>query len=131
MATAFSKTTTAEQVEGSTASSAVQHESACARCGGLLVPDFAMDLLFCIGETKFAAQRCVQCGEIVDPVILGNRRTKQEPMIAQLSGREGGPNIRVMYKQYFQPTRVVLVFQNQGGFLCGVTGCFRSDWGWH
>ena len=96
MATAFSKTTTAEQVEGSTASSAVQHESACARCGGLLVPDFAMDLLFCIGETKFAAQRCVQCGEMVDPVILSNRGTKQEPTIAQLSGRTVAPNIRAM-----------------------------------
>ena len=96
MATAFSKTTTAEQVEGSTASSAVQHESTCARCGRLLVQDFAMDVFLCMGETKFAAQRCVQCGEIVDPVILSNRRTKQEPMIAQLSGRTVAPNIRVM-----------------------------------
>jgi hypothetical protein len=46
-----------------------------------------MDLLSCIGETEFAAQRCVQCGEIVDPVILSNRATKQEPMTAELPGK--------------------------------------------
>ena len=52
-----------------------------------MVTDFCMDLLFCIGETEFAAQRCVQCGEIVDPVILRNRGTKQEPVTAQPAGK--------------------------------------------
>jgi hypothetical protein len=46
-----------------------------------MVTDFYMDLLFCIGETEFAAQRCVQCGEVVDPVILRNRGTRREPMM--------------------------------------------------
>jgi hypothetical protein len=59
-----------------------------------MVTDFCMDLLFCIGETEFAAQRCVQCGEIVDPVILRNRGTKQEPVTAQLAGKMV-PNNRV------------------------------------
>ena len=58
-------------------------ESTCARCGGLMVTDFSMDLLFCIGETEFAAKRCVQCGEIVDPVILENRGTTQETVAVQ------------------------------------------------
>jgi hypothetical protein len=66
-----------------TDSSGAPHESMCARCGGLMVTDFYMDLLFCIGETEFAAKRCVQCGEVVDPVILRNRGTKQEPVTAQ------------------------------------------------
>ena len=44
-----------------------------------MVTDFCMDLLFCIGETEFAAQRCVQCGEIVDPVILRNRGITEDP----------------------------------------------------
>lgn len=37
----------------------------CSRCGGLMVMEQLIDL---------PAQRCVQCGEIVDPVILHNRQ---------------------------------------------------------
>lgn len=37
----------------------------CSRCGGLMVTEQSIDL---------PAQRCVQCGEIVDPVILHNRQ---------------------------------------------------------
>jgi quercetin dioxygenase-like cupin family protein len=37
----------------------------CARCGGLMVTEQHVDL---------SAQRCVQCGEIIDAVILQNRR---------------------------------------------------------
>ena len=37
----------------------------CSRCGGLMVMEHLID---------FTALRCVQCGEIVDPVILHNRR---------------------------------------------------------
>ena len=87
MATAFTKKTRAEQLRNHAATSASTHESICGRCGGLLVIDFYMDLLFCIGETEFAAQRCVQCGEIVDPVILHNRGMNHEPMTAQATGR--------------------------------------------
>ena len=65
----------------------VPHESTCTRCGGLMVTDFYMDLLFCIGETEFAAKRCVQCGEIVDAVILSNRQLRQDSMAIQLAGK--------------------------------------------
>jgi hypothetical protein len=37
----------------------------CTRCGGLMVTEQFIDL---------PAHRCVQCGEIVDPVILQNRQ---------------------------------------------------------
>jgi len=37
----------------------------CARCGGFMVTEQLMD---------HPAHRCVQCGEVVDPVILHNRR---------------------------------------------------------
>ena len=94
MARAWSEEARAEQLGGHTVSSAAPHQSVCARCGGLMVTDFCMDLLFCIGETEFAAQRCVQCGEIVDPVILRNRGTKQEPVTAQPAGKMV-PNNRV------------------------------------
>lgn len=59
-------------------SSAVLHESSCARCGGLMVGDFCMDLLHSTCELELAAKRCVQCGEVVDPVIQRNRRLRQE-----------------------------------------------------
>lgn len=43
-----------------------------------MVNDFCMDLLNGTGELEFAAKRCVQCGEVVDPVIARNRRVRQE-----------------------------------------------------
>ena len=87
MARALTEKTRDEQLGNHTVSSAAQHESTCARCGGLMVADFCMDLLFCIGETEFAAKRCVQCGEIVDPVILRNRQLRQNSMAVQLAGK--------------------------------------------
>ncbi len=46
----------------------------CWRCGGLMVTEQCFDLLDDSGHLHFLAQRCVQCGELVDPVILRNRR---------------------------------------------------------
>ena len=87
MATALTEKTRSEQVGNHTVSSAVPHESTCTRCGGLMVDDLCMDLLNSFGESKFVAKRCVQCGEVVDPVILSTRQIRQEPMTAQLAGR--------------------------------------------
>ena len=87
MVRAWSGETRAEQLGSHTVSSAAPHQSTCTRCSGLMVTDFYMDLLFCIGETECAAQRCAQCGEIVDSVILRNRRIKQEPVAAQPAGK--------------------------------------------
>ncbi|MBI5316509.1 MAG: hypothetical protein HZB34_11105 [Nitrospirae bacterium] len=87
MARAFLERTTEKYPAHSTASSAVQYQSTCIRCGGLMVTDFSMDVLFCLDETEFAAIRCVQCGEIVDPVILRNRGVQQGPKTTQLAGR--------------------------------------------
>ena len=87
MVRAWSGETRAEQLGSHTVSSAAPHQSVCARCGGLMVTDFCMDLLFCIGETEFPARRCVQCGEIVDPVILRNRGITHAPVTAQAAGK--------------------------------------------
>ena len=86
MARALTEKLRNEQLPNHTAISAIQHESMCARCGGLMVNDFCMDVLNSFGESKFDAKRCVQCGEVVDPVILKNRRTGQVPMMVQLAG---------------------------------------------
>jgi transposase len=40
----------------------------CPRCGGLMVHEWGTDSM------ENAGQRCVQCGELVDSVILENRR---------------------------------------------------------
>jgi hypothetical protein len=40
----------------------------CPRCGGLMVAEWCQDL------SNYSGQRCVQCGELIDPVILENRR---------------------------------------------------------
>jgi hypothetical protein len=94
MATALTEKTRAERLESPTVFSVAPQESTCARCGGLMVTEFCMDLLFCIGETEFAAQRCVQCGEVVDPVILRNRQLRHDATTARLVGKTL-PNHRV------------------------------------
>ena len=42
----------------------------------VLVTEQCFDLLSDNGHVDFLAQRCVQCGELVDPVILRNRRLR-------------------------------------------------------
>jgi hypothetical protein len=46
----------------------IQSEDRCSRCSGLMVAEWCEDL------SDYRAQRCVQCGEVIDPVILQNRR---------------------------------------------------------
>ena len=82
MATAFNEKTKNKQLANHTVSPSAHHESTCARCGGIMVNDSYLDLLNNVGESNFSAKRCVQCGEVVDPVILRNRGARQEPMTA-------------------------------------------------
>ena len=59
------------------ASGSVQCESPyCTRCGGLLVDERCMDIGESLGGYWFMAMRCVQCGDIVDEVILRNRHAQ-------------------------------------------------------
>ena len=87
MARAFAEKKNNEQLGHHTGSSAIQHGSTCTRCAGLMVQDFCLDVLGNIGESEFAAKRCVQCGEVVDSVILLNRQLRQEPMTVQPAGK--------------------------------------------
>ncbi|MGE0470775.1 MAG: hypothetical protein AB7L09_23175 [Nitrospira sp.] len=54
--------------------------SICLRCGGLMVDEISMDLMNVGSELECATKRCVQCGDILDRLILRNRRIRQEPM---------------------------------------------------
>jgi hypothetical protein len=58
-------------------------KSICLRCGGLMVKEFSLDLLNSSSELECATKRCVQCGDILDPVILRNRCIGQQPTTVQ------------------------------------------------
>jgi hypothetical protein len=67
-----------DKFQGQASTSAVRDESICTRCGGLMVNDLCMDVFNSTGELDFAARRCVQCGEVIDPVIEHNRQLRQK-----------------------------------------------------
>ncbi len=46
----------------------------CSRCQGLMVIEQGFDSLTGAGPALVPIRRCVQCGEVIDPVILQNRR---------------------------------------------------------
>ena len=73
----------------SVCSPAFRYGTTCPRCGGLMVGDFCMDLLNGIGELQISASRCVQCGEVVDPVILRNRRIQRPSSTSSLLASVG------------------------------------------
>jgi hypothetical protein len=54
----------------------------CSRCGGLMVTEQCFDLHSDGGRLGFPVRRCVQCGEVIDPVILRNRyqRSNSDPL---------------------------------------------------
>jgi hypothetical protein len=87
MARALTKRMSNEPLGSHTVSSAVPHGSICTRCGGLMVNSFYLDLLNSTGELEIAAKRCVQCGEVVDSVILLNRQLRQDSLAIQLGGK--------------------------------------------
>jgi hypothetical protein len=80
MATVLGAKATATEGGTQRTPSGSSHHTNCARCGGLMVSDCCINLLSSTGELEFAAKRCVQCGEVVDPVIQRNRRIGHESM---------------------------------------------------
>jgi len=58
-----------QSIEATARSRARTHRAdRCPRCSGLMVAEWCEDL------SDYTAQRCLQCGEVIDPVILQNRR---------------------------------------------------------
>lgn len=64
---------TMTSVAGTTTSSRIHQPTHCARCGGWMVEERCMDIGESLGGYWFWGQRCIQCGDIVDEVILRNR----------------------------------------------------------
>lgn len=73
MATASAERTGKEVPLTHTGAPGFRYRTTCVRCGGLMVGEYCMDLTNCAGKLKVETLRCVQCGEVVDPVILANR----------------------------------------------------------
>ena len=48
--------------------SRIERTDRCPRCNGLMVAQWCEDL------SDYSGRRCVQCGELIDPVIMQNRR---------------------------------------------------------
>jgi len=45
----------------------------CQRCKGLMIPDSFVDFRDDTGHLMFKGWRCVNCGEVVDPLVLTHR----------------------------------------------------------
>lgn len=57
----------------------------CRKCNGKMVREKFYDYLDGTGKYCFNGQRCLLCGDIVDPVIMGNRKIKihEKPRVAR------------------------------------------------
>lgn len=55
----------------------------CVRCHGLMVIEQCFDFAGDADHLDCLARRCVQCGDIIDPVILRNRRLQLEHAVDQ------------------------------------------------
>lgn len=68
------------------------HETSliCPRCEGLFVQEFCMDIHDGTGENGFWALRCLQCGELLDPLIL-QHRTSESPPVLEGRSRQKSP----------------------------------------
>lgn len=66
----------------------IHRRDRCPRCSGLMVAEWCEDL------SDYTAQRCVQCGENVDPVILRNRGAQERNGGRFLSASRWVPQLR-------------------------------------
>ncbi len=64
--------------------------SPCPRCGGLFIREYLFDLYDETGQMRRWALRCVQCGDVVDSLILKNRTNAELPNPKQEHRRRWG-----------------------------------------
>lgn len=65
----------------------------CQRCQGYMVGDHFMDLLNVTGEMVFNGWRCLNCGAVIDPVIV---RHHQSALNAPAKSRRCGWGVATM-----------------------------------
>ncbi len=54
----------------------------CPRCKGHMISQYFEDISDDTGYIQFSGYRCINCGEILDPVIMANRKNRPH-MIAR------------------------------------------------
>jgi len=59
-------------------------QARCWRCRGLMVVESCFEFAGDAGQLDCLTRRCVQCGEVIDPVILQNRRLQSEKNLARM-----------------------------------------------
>ena len=55
----------------------------CLRCNGLMAKETCMDLKDDMGIFTTVVLHCLNCGEVVDPLILDHRRQVTAPLIGR------------------------------------------------
>ena len=66
----------------------------CERCHGLMYRILLRDWGGSRGQDGCDALQCIACGNIIDPVIMRNRRrVSQLPMVRRRTPREGRPRV--------------------------------------
>ena len=65
----------------------------CRRCGGLLLLTYYQDIHDDTGQIVFPALRCTVCGEVIDPVILKNRRAPAPNLLYGTKQRKYGQRV--------------------------------------
>jgi len=66
-------------INDTTRTTNVNHDT-CSRCQGLMAPESCFNLHYDAGEMEILTWRCLQCGELIDPVILQNRANPLPPV---------------------------------------------------
>lgn len=82
----------------------------CERCQGRMVEDYGSDQLAC-NWTKF--YRCINCGEIVDSVILMNRKFKYD----DLKDRPCKDKLKKAYSDFVRKEGQGLCLQQPGSTI--------------
>ncbi len=54
----------------------------CSRCSGAMANEYFQDMRDDTGRLSFFGWRCLTCGEILDPVIMSNRKNKPAPLVS-------------------------------------------------
>ena len=76
----------------------VQNSQACTRCGGLLIGEGLSDPFDDTGHVRRWVWRCVQCGDIVDSLILKHRAGMDRPT-RNVMRRRRWPSVQVLTRK--------------------------------
>ncbi len=73
-------------------------EIPCPRCHGLMAPESCFNVNYDAGEMEILTWRCLQCGELIDPVILQNRENPP-PIVGRKKPRPIHPSVQRMSRK--------------------------------